>query len=86
MTVKELIYAEIDKLPEDQLNEFYQLLKELKKNTRKSMLSLNDTSKTTLQKSEKNVSNSYPDHDLDYLAGTWGEEDEAEFLADFIDQ
>ncbi|MCE2718848.1 MAG: hypothetical protein ACK57R_04640 [Dolichospermum sp.] len=67
MTVKELIYAEIDKLPEDQLNEFYQLLKELKKNTRKSMLS-------------------FPDHDLDYLAGTWGEEDEAEFLADFLDQ
>ena len=37
MTVKELIYAEIDKLPEDQLNEFYQLLKEF--------INRNDTNK-----------------------------------------
>lgn len=37
MTVKELIYAEIDKLPEDQLNEFYQLLQEF--------INRNDTNK-----------------------------------------
>lgn len=37
MTVKELIYAEIDKLPEDQLNEVYQLLKEF--------INRNDTNK-----------------------------------------
>ncbi|MBD2268936.1 hypothetical protein IQ222_13540 [Dolichospermum flos-aquae LEGE 04289] len=37
MTVKELIYAEIDKLPEDQLNEVYQLLQEF--------INRNDTNK-----------------------------------------
>ncbi|MBS3025689.1 MAG: hypothetical protein HCA25_00945 [Dolichospermum sp. DET50] len=81
MTVKQLIQAEIDNIPEEALEQVYQLLKELNKSTKKGMLSLNDTSKTTLQKSEKNGSNFYPYHDLDYLAGTWGEEDETEFLA-----
>jgi hypothetical protein len=34
----------------------------------------------TLETSEKQLDNSYPYHDLDYLAGTWTQEDEAEFL------
>ncbi|MDM3843681.1 MAG: hypothetical protein PT118_24565 [Aphanizomenon gracile PMC644.10] len=34
----------------------------------------------TLETSEKHPSNSYPYHDLDYLAGTWTKEDETQFL------
>jgi hypothetical protein len=46
MTVKELIYAEIDKLPEDQLNEVYQLLQEfINRNdtNKKEVVSINRT-------------------------------------------
>ncbi|MTJ48269.1 hypothetical protein [Dolichospermum sp. UHCC 0259] len=117
MTVKQLIQAEIDNIPEEKLDEVYQLLKEFIDKThseKKEILSIHrsildnqyqiisqkitqqfdtkwletlETEDDLLQaaveitKSEKNVSNSYPYHDLDYLAGTWGEEDETEFLA-----
>jgi hypothetical protein len=82
MTIKELIHAEIDKLPEEKLDKVYQIIKELNKSRREDMLLLNDTLKnlTSLQKSEDNLSNSYPYHDLDDLAGTWEAEDETEFL------
>ena len=42
MTVKELIQAEIDKIPEEELNELYQLIKEFtdkKNSTKKGILS-----------------------------------------------
>ncbi|BAZ81604.1 hypothetical protein PN497_18805 [Sphaerospermopsis kisseleviana CS-549] len=42
MTIKELIQAEIDNIPEDQLDEFYQLIKEFRdknKNKKKGILS-----------------------------------------------
>ncbi|MFM6269107.1 MAG: hypothetical protein ACKPFA_21800 [Dolichospermum sp.] len=42
MTVKQLIQAEIDKIPEEELNELYQLIKEFtdkKNSTKKGILS-----------------------------------------------
>ncbi|MBE9058947.1 hypothetical protein [Sphaerospermopsis sp. LEGE 08334] len=138
MTIKELIIAEIDQLPEENLYYLYQIIQELRKinhNQITASISINRsfldqqyqiiTEKITKQfdsewlntleteddileaaveltkhTSEKkgilsklkeikiqapedfyinSVSHSY--HDLDYLAGTWEEEDETEFLA-----
>ncbi|MCW9680276.1 hypothetical protein FJR41_005550 [Dolichospermum planctonicum UHCC 0167] len=73
MTVKELIQAEIDKIPEEELNNLYQWIKEF---TDK----INHVKNGIISSPEKHLSNSYPYHDLDYLAGTWSEEDEIEFL------
>ena len=75
MSVKQLIQAEIDKMPEEELDELYQVIKEFtaKKNSSHTVFCLENPEKTLL--------NSYPYHDLDYLAGTWSEGDEKEFLA-----
>ncbi len=74
MTLKELIQAEIDKIPDQELDKLYQWIKEFTDKIN------NVKNSETLGISEKQVSNSYPYHDLDYLAGTWAKEDETEFL------
>ncbi len=77
MTVKELIQAEIDKIPEQELDKLYQWIKKFTdkiNSVKNGILSTQNTS------SETHLSNSYPYHDLNYLAGTWTEEDETEFL------
>jgi hypothetical protein len=82
MTVKKLIQAEIDNIPEEKLDEFYQLIKEFIDKThsdKKGILS--KLKEIKIQASENFSVNFDSYHDLDYLAGTWGEEDETEFLA-----
>ncbi|MEA5576463.1 hypothetical protein [Anabaena sp. UHCC 0451] len=74
MTMKELIQAEIDKIPEQELNNLYQWIKEFSGKIN------NMKHSEILETSEKHLSNSYPYHDLDYLGGTWTKEDETEFL------
>ncbi|MFM5983309.1 MAG: hypothetical protein ACKO9I_22710 [Sphaerospermopsis kisseleviana] len=74
MTVKKLIQAEIDKIPEQELNNLYQWIKEFTDKIN------NVQNSETLATSEKQLTNSYPYHDLDYLAGTWTQEDETQFL------
>jgi hypothetical protein len=74
MTMKELIQAEIDKIPEQELDKLYQWIKEFTGKINNMKHSEN------LETSDKHLSNSYPYHDLDYLAGTWTKEDETEFL------
>ena len=72
--MKELIQAEIDKIPEQELNNLYQWIKEFTDKIN------NIKHSQTLETSDKQLTNSYPYHDLDYLAGTWTQEDETEFL------
>jgi len=59
MTVKKLIQAEIDKIPEEKLKEVYHLIKQFNYDGEK---------------------NKPLYHDLDYLAGTWSEDTEKEFM------
>jgi hypothetical protein len=66
--MKELIQAEIDKIPEQELNNLYQWIKEFSGKI------------NNMNHSKTFPSNSYPYHDLDYLSGTWTKEDETEFL------
>jgi len=82
MTVKELIQAEIDNIPEEKLDEVYQLIKEfIDKNKSEKKGILSKLKEIKIQAPEDFSVNFDSYHDLDYLAGTWGEEDEAEFLA-----
>ena len=74
MTLKELIQAEIDKIPEHELDKFYQWIKEF------TVQIDNINNSETLATAEKQLTNSSPYHDLDNLAGTWTKEDETEFL------
>ncbi|NET70977.1 MAG: hypothetical protein F6K62_08510 [Sphaerospermopsis sp. SIO1G2] len=74
MTLKELIQAEIDKIPEQELDKFYQWIREF--TVQIDNIKNSETSVT----SEKQLTNSSPYHDLDHLAGTWTKEDETEFL------
>ncbi|MEA5621302.1 hypothetical protein VB711_26205 [Cronbergia sp. UHCC 0137] len=81
MTVKKLIQAEIDRIPEQELDNLYQWIKEFTdkiNNVKNGLFSSQNIPPETLETVEKHLSNSY--HDLDYLAGTWTQEDETEFL------
>ncbi|MFN7414152.1 MAG: hypothetical protein ACK5RT_09640 [Dolichospermum sp.] len=81
MTVKKLIQAEIDRIPEQELDNLYQWIKEFtdKINSLKNgIFSPQNIPPETLETAETHLS--YPYHDLDYLAGTWTKEDETEFL------
>jgi hypothetical protein len=83
MTVKKLIQAEIDRIPEQELDNLYQWIKEFTdkiNSVKNGIFSSQNIPPETLETAEKNLSNSYPYHDLDYLAGTWTKEDETEFL------
>ncbi|QSV66315.1 MAG: hypothetical protein HEQ12_04710 [Aphanizomenon flos-aquae DEX188] len=83
MTVKKLIQAEIDRIPEQELDNLYQWIKEFTdkiNSVKNGIFSPQNIPSETLETAEKNLSNSYPYHDLDYLAGTWTKEDETEFL------
>ena len=74
MTLKELIQAEIEKVPEQELDKFYQWIKEF------TVQIDNINNSETLTTAEEQIINSSPYHDLDNLAGTWTKEDETEFL------
>jgi hypothetical protein len=83
MTVKKLIQAEIDRIPEQELDNLYQWIKEFTdkiNSVKNGIFSSQNIPPETLETAEKHLSNSYPYHDLDYLAGTWTKEDETEFL------
>lgn len=73
MTVKKLIQAEIDKIPEQELDNLYQWIKKFAEKINRVQ---NKNIPTT---SEKHLDNSYPYDDLNNLAGTWTQEDEIEF-------
>ena len=81
MTVKKLIKAEIDRIPEQELDNLYQWIKEFTdkiNSVKNGIFSPKNIPSETLETAEENLSNSY--HYLDYLAGTWTKEDETEFL------
>jgi hypothetical protein len=81
MTVKKLIQAEIDRIPEQELDNLYQWIKEFTdkiNSVKNGIFSSQNIPPKTLETAEKHLS--YPYHDLDYLAGTWTKEDETEFL------
>ncbi|QSV62393.1 MAG: hypothetical protein HEQ26_06125 [Dolichospermum sp. DL01] len=83
MTVKKLIQAEIDRIPEQELDNLYQWIKEFTdkiNRVKNGIFSSQNIPPKTLETAEKHLSNSYPYHELDYLAGTWTKEDETEFL------
>jgi hypothetical protein len=83
MTVKKLIQAEIDRIPEQELDNLYQWIKEFTdkiNSVKNGIFSSQNIPPETLETAEKHLSNSYPYHDLDYLAGIWTKEDETEFL------
>ena len=80
MTVKKLIQAEIDRIPEQELDNLYQWIKEFTDKINNVKNGIFSSQNIPLETAEKHLSNSYPYHDLDYLAGTWTKEDETEFL------
>ena len=65
MTIKQLIQTQIEQIPESELEELYQLIKNF----------INQKNRLS------NKHQKPPYHDLDYLAGTWSQEDEREFIA-----
>lgn len=65
MTIKQLISKQLEQIPESELKEVYQLIQNFI-NQKNNLL---------------NKHSKPPYHDLDYLAGTWTEEDETEFIA-----
>jgi hypothetical protein len=64
MTIKQLIQTQIEQIPESELEDLYQLIKNF---INKKNIFLNKQQKL-------------PYHDLDYLAGTWNQKDETEFI------
>jgi hypothetical protein len=81
MTVKKLIQAEIDRIPEQELDNLCQWIKEFTdkiNSVKNGIFSPQNIPSETLETAEEHLS--YPYHDLDYLAGTWTKEDETEFL------
>ena len=78
MTVKKLIQAEIDRIPEQELDNLYQWIKEFTDKINSVKNGIFSSQNIPLETVEQHLS--YPYHDLDYLAGTWTKEDETEFL------
>ena len=68
MTVKKLIQAEIDRIPEQELDNLCQWIKEFTdkiNSVKNGIFSPQNIPSETLETAEKNLSNSYPYHDLD---------------------